>query len=116
MELTALPSATHPLQAYASYVDVVTPDVLLAALKAGATEKFNGDLSNNWERLQCSPKDGWPRQVCKNQYSNDYAIVFDADCGAAGLATIEVRPGGRATAGAVQQHGPCIGGWQPAAA
>lgn len=77
--------------AYASYVDVVTPDVLLAALKAGATEKFNGDLSNNWERLQCSPKDGWPRQVCKNQYSNDYAIVFDADCGAAGLVTIEAQ-------------------------
>lgn len=79
-----------PLQAYASFVDAAPSDVLLASLKAGATEKFNGDLSNNWERLQCTPTDAAPRVVCKNQFSSDYAIVFDADCGAAGPATIEV--------------------------
>ncbi|KAL4457729.1 hypothetical protein ABPG75_012594 [Micractinium tetrahymenae] len=91
--------------AYASYVDAAPSDVLLAALKAGATEKFNGDLGNNWERLQCTPTDAAPRIVCKNQYSSDYAIVFDADCGAAAAATIEAQATVSADGNAVSYFG-----------
>lgn len=94
-----------PLQAYASFVDAAPSDVLLASLKAGATEKFNGDLSNNWERLQCTPTDAAPRVVCKNQFSSDYAIVFDADCGAAGPATIEAQASVSADGSSVSYFG-----------
>lgn len=97
-------------QAYASYVAATPSDVLLASLKAGATEKFNGDLSNNWQRLQCTPTDAAPRVVCKNQYSGDYAVVFDADCGAAGQATIEVCGPGWPSSWAVLLAGPLAAG------
>ncbi|KAL4457688.1 hypothetical protein ABPG75_012553 [Micractinium tetrahymenae] len=63
----------------------------LEAIKAGAVEKYNADLASNWRRITCTPLEG-ARVTCQNKWSpTNFALVFDADCGAAGPATIQAQ-------------------------
>lgn len=53
--------------------------------------QYNADLASNWRRITCTPLEG-ARITCQNKWSpSNFALVFDADCGAAGPATIQVR-------------------------
>lgn len=62
----------------------------MEGIKAGAVQWYNENLAENWRRLECAPLEG-ARLACQNKWSpTNWAVVFDADCGEAGTATLQV--------------------------
>lgn len=90
--------------AFAEMQDAAPSEDWLEAIKAGAVEKYNADLASNWRRITCTPLEG-ARITCQNKWSpSNFALVFDADCGAAGPATIQAMVSANAD-GSVNYYG-----------